>query len=53
MGCYTLQLEAMNLKGNIEDLPNSMQMRLPHLYFMLPQNILPHFVFRKYCITHL
>lgn len=23
MGCYTLQLEAMNLKGNIEDLPKS------------------------------
>lgn len=53
LGCYTVQLEAMNLKENIEDLPQSMQMRWPHSYFMLPGSILPHFVFREYYITHL
>lgn len=53
MDSYILQLEAMNLKGNIEDLPKFVQMRLPHFYFMLSCSILPHFVFRKCGITHL
>lgn len=52
MGCYTLQLEAMNLKGNIEDLPKFVQKRLPRSHFMLLRSIRPHFVFRKYGITH-
>lgn len=52
MGCYTLQLEAMNLKGNIEDLPKFVQKRLPRFHFMLLRSIRPHLVFRKYGITH-
>ena len=51
--CYTLQLQAMKLKGNIEDLPKSLRMRLLHLYSILQQSILSHFVFKKYSITHL